>query len=365
MNRQDMLSRILLFFALVSLVIAGWAGLVRMGWQMQPFAAADHGPLMISGFLGTLIALERAIALSAVFPRGHWGYSAPVLSMFGTAALLAGLPRGLAIGLLVMGSIGLVVIYIAIVRHQSALFTVTMALGAGCWLAGNLMWLAGQPIYQLVYLWLNFLVLTVAGERLELSRILRHPLHVQRLFMGFMGLGLIGLVLIFVNRHLGVQIEGVSHILMGIWLLRYDIAQRTIKQKGMARYIAACLLAGYIWLVIGGLLHVVMSPLPAGPIYDALLHSILIGFIFSMIFGHALLILPAVAKQHLPFKHVFYVHLCLLHLSLLLRLVGDLGSWLIIRQWGGMLNVIAILLFLGSTLYAVFPHLLSRRSRLS
>ncbi len=361
MNRQDILSRFLLLSALASLLIAGWAGLVRMGWQLQPFAAADHGPLMISGFLGTLIALERAVALSAVFSHGRWAYVSPILTMLGAAALVAGLPRSLAISLMMAGSLGLVIVYMTIVRHQPTLFTMTMAIGAVCWLVGNLLWLAGQPIYQLVYWWVNFIVLTIAGERLELSRILRHPRRVHALFMMIVLLLLLSLGLTQVDLNAGVRLEGLAEILLGLWLLRYDLARRTVKQTGMTRYIAVCLLAGYAWLLVGGVLRLGWGGSPAGPIYDALLHSVLLGFTFSMIFGHALMILPAVAKQHVPFKRLFYTHVVLLHASLILRLIGDLGSQLSLRQWGGMLNVVAILLFIGSTVYAVVQHRVSTR----
>jgi hypothetical protein len=47
-------------------LLAGlWAGLLRLGWQLPPLLLqlpAQHGPLMVSGFLGTLISLERAVA---------------------------------------------------------------------------------------------------------------------------------------------------------------------------------------------------------------------------------------------------------------------------------------------------------------
>ena len=47
-----------------------------------------HGPLMVLGFLGTLIALERAVAL-----RSTLGYAAPALLGLGGLARAAGLPR--------------------------------------------------------------------------------------------------------------------------------------------------------------------------------------------------------------------------------------------------------------------------------
>ncbi len=356
MKIRDQLPRLLLLSALLSLIAAGWGGLIRMGWAMQPFAVADHGPLMISGFLGTLISLERAVALSALTKKGHWAYAAPLLSMFGALALIIGMPRPFAIGLMTLGSLALVIVFLIIVQKQPALFTVTMALGAGCWLFGNLLWLSGQPIYQIVYWWVDFLVLTIAGERLELTRILRHSRYTHRLFMLIVVWLIVTLGITQINLDFGVRLEGIGQIGLGLWLLRYDIARRTVKQSGMTRYIGLCLLAGYAWLLVGGILRLVLGTVPAGPVYDALLHSVLLGFAFSMIFGHALIILPAVAHQSVPFKRLFYAHLLLLHASLILRLVGDLSSWLVLRQWGGMLNVIAILIFLASTLYAVISH---------
>jgi len=94
--------------------------------------------------------------------------------------------------------------------------------------------------------------------------------------------------------------------------------------------------------------------LVAGPHYDAMLHSLLLGFVFSMIFGHAPIIFPAVLGMPISFQPAFYVHLTLLHASLLLRIVGDLASWVPGRQWGGLLNVLVVLLFLGTTAYSVF-----------
>lgn len=50
-------------------MLAGmWAGLVRLGWALPTVHLAlplAHGPLMVSGFLGTLISLERAMALGS------------------------------------------------------------------------------------------------------------------------------------------------------------------------------------------------------------------------------------------------------------------------------------------------------------
>ncbi len=112
------------------------------------------------------------------------------------------------------------------------------------------------------------------------------------------------------------------------------------------RYIAVCILAGYAWLGIGGGLEWVSGEATAGPLYDAWLHAILVGFVFSMVFGHALILFPALLRIDFPFSPAFYLPLAILHLSLLLRLAGDLGAGPDARRIGGLLNGLAILLFL-------------------
>src|SRR5689334_1478813 len=55
----------LLAAALAALVAGVLAGLARLGWDLPPAdrLAMLHGPLMVSGFFGALIGLERAVAV--------------------------------------------------------------------------------------------------------------------------------------------------------------------------------------------------------------------------------------------------------------------------------------------------------------
>jgi hypothetical protein len=151
----------------------------------------------------------------------------------------------------------------------------------------------------------------------------------------------------------GMWLMGVSMIAMAAWLLRYDIARRRIKVGGVARFVGVSLLSGYIWLAIGGVLAVVHGGVMAGPMYDATLHSIFLGFVFAMIFAHAPIIFPAVLHVPMTFTPRFYSHLILLHLSLLLRVPGDLIPYWPARLWGGMLNVLVLLFFIANTVLAV------------
>jgi len=135
---------------------------------------------------------------------------------------------------------------------------------------------------------------------------------------------------------------------LALWLLWFDLARRNLLHRiPLTRYIARCLYAGYFWLGFAGIFSLWHGAVFAGLAYDAVLHSIFIGFVISMIFGHAPIILPALLNRMLPYHPSFYLSLGLLHTSLLMRIVGDLGGWYRLRQWGGLLNEISILLFLA------------------
>lgn len=249
-----------------------------------------------------------------------------------------------------LGSLGLVAVFVVIIRRQPALFTVIMGLGALAWLAGNGLWLAGRSIYGVVPWWAGFLVLTIVGERLELAQLSRLSAVRRGAFLVATGFFLAGLVVTSIAFDIGIRLVGVGMLVLALWLLRYDIARRTVRKTGLTRFIAACLLSGYVWLGASGLMGLLFGGVVAGPRYDAVLHALFLGFVLAMIFGHAPIIFPAVLGSPLSFQPTFYAHLALLHTSLILRVAGDLAGWLPGRQWGGLLNVLAVLLFLANTM---------------
>ncbi|MCB0117149.1 MAG: hypothetical protein R2873_16475 [Caldilineaceae bacterium] len=341
----------LLAAAILALLLGMWSGLLRLGWTwsgMLSHLPLIHGPLMVGGFLGTLISLERAVAVER-----RWAYAAPAATALGALALLVNLPIWVGALLITAGSLVTVAIFGVILRMQTALFTATIALGTLLWAVGNVLWLSGQAVPQVVLWWAAFLVFTIAGERLELSRLLRLTPTVQALFVAASALVITGLVLVLIDHALGSRVAGAGMVAISLWLLRFDIARRRIKAGGLARYIAFALITGYVWLGIGGLLALIHGSLWAGPYYDALLHAIFLGFAFSMIFGHAPIIFPAVLGLPIRYSDRFYSHLVLLHITLAVRVVGDLLLWMPVRQWGGLLNAIVLLLFLVNTLAAM------------
>lgn len=338
----------LLILGFVSLASGVLVGLARFGWSV-PFSsvqlAALHGPLMVCGFLGTVIGLERAVALGR-----RWAYAGPLLTGLGGVALLLGLPVALGASAMLLGSVVLFAGTVMITLRQRELFMVTMALGAASWLVGNLLWLAGAGVPAVAALWANFLILTIAGERLELSRFLPPSPGAKRIFKLILAMIVAGGLLNAVGS--GALIYGIGLLGLALWLLRQDIARRTVKERGLTRFIAVCLLSGYAWLAVGSLALLAAGSL-SGAAYDAVLHAILIGFVFSMVFGHAPIIFPAVVKVKMPYHWTFYLPLLVLHVSLLIRLAGSGLMLSELQSLGGLLNAAALALFILSTISSV------------
>lgn len=349
-----------LLLAVLALLAALWAGLLRLGWALPAWPhglAMAHGPLMVSGFLGALISLERAVGLSGLTTGRRWTYAAPALTGLGALAMLFN-PAGWGGPLLItLGSAVLCIAMLVILRIHVEWHGVVMMLGSAAWLTGNAFWLAGRSVAQAELWWSGFLLLTIVGERLELNRLLRPTRAARLAFAAAVALFLAGLVLSVFSYAAGTWLAGLGMLALALWLLNFDIARRTVRKRGLTRFIAFCLLLGFGWLAVAGALSMRYSGETAGLHYDARLHSLFLGFVFSMIFGHAPIILPAVLGLPLRFGQRFYAPLILLQASLLLRITGDLAGWFEGRRWGGLLNEVALLLFLALAAQAV------RRSR--
>lgn len=343
--------------AVVILIAALWSGLVHLGLPLPTGGSSldkGHGPMMILGFLGTLISLERAVALGA-----RWAYLGPVAAGLGGLGVLLGVPDGVPAMLVTVGGLVLVGVFVAVHRIQASLHNVVLASGAVCWVVAGCLWLAGWDVYEFLPWMAGFLVLTITGERLELSRLTGATAWSRRLFVAAAGIFAAGLIISTFAETLGVRISGVGLVALAAWLLRYDIVRRTIRTTGLTRFMAVALTTGYVWLATGGVLWIVLGRMTEAvshqPAYDAMLHSIFLGFVISMIFAHAPVIVPAVLGRPFPYHPRLYAALALLHISLLLRLVGgDVFDNRVAWQWGGILNELALLIYMGMAVYGLF-----------
>lgn len=338
----------------LALISGLWTGLARVGAVSTPLPVLAHGPLMVSGFLGTVIALERAVAA-----RAGWAYAGPLSCGLGALLLLAGLPGA---PFFALGSVVVCAVLVRVCWQHPALHHFVLLLAAVSWLLGNLALALGRPVFEVVPSWMLFLVGTIAAERLELTRVLPRSRASLVLFCVMLGLVACGAVVSYLAADLGLRLLGAGAMGLAAWLLRFDVARRTVRQQGLTRFIAASLLCGYAWLFVGGALALGSGFVPAGPRFDAVLHAIFVGFVFSMIFGHAPLILPAVLGIRPVWTPRFYLHLALLHGALGLRVAGDLLDGFALRKLGSWGNAVAIGVFLISTVWAVASQRPEERS---
>lgn len=336
----------LLLMGMVALVSGVLAGLARLGAEVPALAAAKagvHGALMIAGFLGTVISLERAVALASSGLR--WPYLAPLAAGLGGLSLLASLPIGISHAFFISAGLVLASGSVLLFFRQRVVYLATLALGALAWLGGNLVWALDGSVLSAVPWWIAFLVLTIAGERLELTRLLPITLVARRGFIAVVSLQVVALPLGLWQEGLGLALLAATLVALALWLLHQDIARRTVKQTGLTRYIAFCLLSGYAWLAFGGVLGVLGGFVPGSALRDAALHAIFLGFVFAMIFGHAPIIFPAVAKVKIPYHPVFYASLVLLHATVTARIVGDLTHSPAMTRHASIGNGLTLLLF--------------------
>jgi hypothetical protein len=349
----------LLVLGFLALFAGVGGGLARLGWtvpEIAATAAALHGPLMICGFFGVVISLERAVAI------GHgWAYLGPLVCGLGSLAAIFGATAA-APWLFVAGSVVLLAATVDVYRRQSALFTFTLVTGSVAWTVGNLFWASGTEAHAVVTWWLAFLILTIAGERLELSRFLKPSPVARTIFSGI--LAVIGAGLVGAERAWGVPVFATGLLALSIWLVKQDLARRTVRGMGLTRFIAVCLLGGYGWLGAGAVIMLGAGGLAPGTAsYDAAVHALALGFVLSMVFGHAPIIFPAVLRVPVPYHPAFYAPLALLHLSLVVRLAGDATGRFEWTRAGGLLNALAIAAFILGTAVAVTRGLSARRAK--
>jgi hypothetical protein len=352
----------LLLTALLALASGVAAGLLRLGaWPALPpaqalvNAAVAHGALMVCGFFGLVISLERAVALGASLPGRRWAWLAPVAAGAGTVLLLS----GAAVAAAWAWSLSALVLFMATARiwmRQPEPFVGVLALGAASSCVGNVLVLQAAPLASIVPWWLAFLVFTVAGERLELSRLApRAPGAMAGFWVNTAALTTTLLLQLPDDpvRTLGAHGFGAGLLSMAVWLGRHDLARRTVRQRGLVRFIACSLLAGYGWLGVGGLLIMFNGLQPATAAWDAALHGILLGFVFSMVFGHAPIILPAVLRVDVGYSRGLYLPLAMLHVSVAGRVLGSLLEVPVLRQGSAWASAAALLLFVATILTRV------------
>lgn len=350
-------------FLLLPLVLLGLLGGIAGGWIKLgspilpiPESGINHGLLMVGGFLGTLISIERAM----VMKKKAWLFI-PFLSGISTIFFLIGQDQVGIIALLT-GSLGLsVIMQVQVIRHTH-FHSILLYLGAVCWFIGNFFaWHFGLIAAGSSW-WIGFLLFTIVGERLELSQFLPVPSWSKKALGALLGLFFIGLILPFHGT--GNEVMGVAVLLISVWLLIFDMAKVAAKKKAQFRYIGIGLRVGYLWLGAQGLILLLMESHPL--FYDLVLHTFFLGFTFSMIWAHAPIIFPTIfGIRQTPYHRILWWPWILFQGTLLGRIGFGLAENFEWRKIMGISNGYLILLMFGFMVAIVIWKIKSQQERVA
>lgn len=337
-------------------LLAGLDGaLVLLGvWSPLDSARLStwHGPLMVLGFIGTVITLERAVALGR--PAG---YLVPACSGLGAVALATPTPTRIGPALLTVAQVGLLAIYVPLWRRNRDDATVIQLAGALCSTGAAALLTVGWDPSQVVGWLASSMILTIIGERLELSRL---TMVRNRVLPAVSAALVASLVISVVRPGLGWRLLGAVLVVLALWLLRHDVARAGLRRGGQAAFIGGMLMVGYLWLAVAGTVWLLAGPLSPGRGYDAAVHAVFLGFTMGMVLGHVTIILPAVLRARMDWTPWFWVPAVLLEGSLVTRIgVGDaLGRSGAVRA-GGVVNVLSLL----TLVIVIVCHVRPRRTR--
>ncbi|WP_314129605.1 hypothetical protein [Schaalia odontolytica] len=369
-----------LLLAGVALLAGLDASLVRLG-AIAPVTSTSlgtvHGLLMIYGFLGTAICLERAVALQSDGRRA-WAYAAPLLTGAGgistgiislnegarTALVNLPIPRYLAAHLtgftpermmpgflITLGMALLTAIYCYVWSRRQATHAVLIQLmGAIIGLGGILLWWRGLETARAVPWWLAFLIVTIIGERVELARLTFASGSTERRITAECVALMVGLTVALYSPTIGYPMIGLSLGALMADTAWHDVARGTVRMRGLPRLAAVCMLSGYGWGLVPSLMWIIAPPAFDGYGYDAGIHAITIGFVVSMLLAHAPVIIPAVARREVPYHPAMWIPFAFLQISLALRLLAGAREAAYPWRLGGTLGVVGVLLFVATTL---------------
>lgn len=343
---------VFLAFAGVALLAGLAAGASLLGVFNAAAPVADlHGPLMVFGFVGGAIGLERAVAV-----RRAWAWAGPAAHVAGVVTLLAPAVAGTELPALVPGalfaaSFGVLgAIYVAIYRRQPTVSVVVQAAGVVAAVMAALLWGMTGRFAEVLPLAVAYVVATIIGERMELARLSVSGTRAE-IQLTWQVLAMVLAAVVFaVAPRLGHVLVALALIVAATTALRVDVARHLVRSRALPRYSAACMLGGYFWLVVAGFTWLAYGVGAEGYAYDASVHAVFLGFVMSMIFAHAPIILTAVVHRRLPYHRALYVPVVLLHGGLATRLAGDFLAQDAIYTVGGVITLVAVLVFVDTGL---------------
>ena len=324
-----------------------------------------HGGLMVYGFLGAAIGLERAVAYrSGGSSKPTWGFLAPASGLLGSLLCLLSLmvsspaaaPAWVRVEFFggipwTLSMLVLTAMYLAIWRRQPSAEVLIQVLGSLVGLVGAAGWVAGLDAAVLAPTWLFFLVLTIVGERVELARAVFSDV---RLESGILGLSLLAVLMLPVQAmapSVGYPLLGLSLGLLLLVMASHDVAKGTFRHGGLPGFMGTCMLSAYAWGLLAALIWM-LAPLDSSTYWgDMALHALAVGFIMTMVIAHVCMIVPSVIRRPLPFHPLLWGAWAFMQVGLLIRLLGAIRLYTPLWKVGNLLNVLGILSMMLTVVY--------------
>lgn len=319
----------------VFLILGLITGLSRFGLFGMDLSI-HHGVLMLNGFAGGLITLERTLSKPIIT-----NFISLILLVLGVILASLDIIWGLW---LVTGAITLLILAeVQASRTHHWAYHLLQLTGLLCWLTANAKYQFSNFYPAAVPFWQAFVLMMILATRLKkIDRISDWTLMLVLLSY------VISICLPF--HSVASSLTGVLLIILAVVILRLEL-----RHSDDQRY---RLMIVYGWLIataIGMLLsdQILYS-------YDFVLHSFFLGFLFNMIFLNASkAIVSKFGVKDIPLAEGLWMSI--MTAGLLIRIIsGDVLGVEMARVVGGIISLLAIVGFLGSVIRAV---VLTRMSR--
>jgi hypothetical protein len=293
-----------MFFGFLSFIIGSISGIARGGLELGFINKLSffHQYFMIGGFFGTLITAERIVSL-----RNEKLNFIILVNALGAPFIILN-PKISSIFFYSGGLILFAVYLYFLFRFKKEEFLI-LGLSA-------IFYILGFELYEknrllAIDFWSLFFIFTILGERYELIKNFKKISKISK-YLIFATI----LLLPFIQKFYplkGIILVGLS----GVFIIT-DIALINLRKTEPFRFTAYCILTGYIWLTIYGLSFTIPNIN-----YDLRIHSLLLGFVFSMVFAHARMILPSILKTTAKFLKIpNYIAFILFEASLIARFIS-------------------------------------------
>ncbi len=359
---------VILLFAGIAAIAGTVAALSRSNLptiiNRAPLADA-HGAIMVFGFLGTAISMERSVAFRAgSASKPKWGFIAPILSALGVFVFMGEMLRIVPMPavwqlypatLWALSMLMLSAVYIGIWFRQHSMSVIIQVMGSFVGFCGAALWARGINASILAPWWMVFLTLTIVGERLELSHATVLDGHVEPTLLSATIAIVLSLPIQLMMPSIGFVCFGLSMGVLLVTMLINDTARRTWNKPRLTGFMGTCMLVGYVWAILASLVWV-FAP-NGGTDYwaDFSIHALAIGFVLSMVAAHVCVIVPAIVRRPMPYHWVIWIPWGILQLGLLLRFIGTVQTVTLLWQVGDAINVAGVLCLMicivGLTIY--------------